>query len=1241
MYLKTLEIIGFKSFAEKTRLNYEPGMTAIVGPNGCGKSNVADAIRWVLGEQSAKALRGVKMEDVIFNGTDTHKPLGMAEVSLTLADCEAILGVEYNEVTITRRVYRSGEGQYFINKQPCRLKDIQRLFMDTGIGTNSYSLMEQGRIDKILSSHPEDRRAVFEEASGITKYKADRREAMRKLEQTEANLLRLEDVVKEVKRQIISMQRQAGKARRYQEIHARLRDLDLYASREKLNELDAQIKTLESRIASITEQDEAIKVDIAQTEQQSAELRNTVALVEQRIQEVMEAGVRTRTELDRVRELIRNNQDRIAEMTALSERDTRDAEGAKANKAGHEKTLAELQAQHAQAGGRRDQADQELAVHVKQLNDAEQRVAEAGRLLHNLRTEQIDLESRVARLQNELAALDAEERQNVIRRERLSAEHAEMQRSLELFQNRQAGMVGRLKQLQEAVQRAARQLETFQGQRADKNQLIQQLRQKSADLRSQIAAKQARIDMLKASDAERKGFPEGARRMLDPDAKLQTDRANVLGPLAELVRAEPEYHLALEAALRPWLDAVVVRDGASAMSFLRELETLASGAARILWSDGGPPSQVKEGVRLINHVTAREDVQGLVERLIGHVVVVDSASGIPQPVPEGLAYVTRAGSFVSAGSVEFWKRENEQSNPLARQQTLAMWQSELDALAAQRDEVQAQLNVVVGEEATMAGAIEQARRELEESRRGLAEAEGENRVITREAQQAAQRAETVAYELQAIEEKSSGGTGRREGILQNIETHRNRMAEIRNTISAKTEELRDLDQVRTNCMAEVTDRRVRYAEAKQQVESLDHRRQQTEARISELQSLIEERARGVSTYQSRIAELRGANETAGERIAPLEAGIAEQQRQLDEAKTERERQNIALAAANAAIREKRELHDDIREKRSACDVEVAQQRMRRQNLADRVTGEWKVMLDDVFTASEPPPAEGQTQLDREGMEVEIAELRAKIEAMGPVNLVAIEEHRELEERYTFLTTQQSDLTNAKQQLMDLIAQINKTTTEMFAETFEKVNTNFQQMFTQMFGGGTAKLVLVEEGDVLESGIEIIARPPGKKLQSVSLLSGGERTMTAVALLFALYMVKPSAFCVLDELDAALDEANIGRFVKTVQGFLDRSQFIVITHNRMTIAAADVLYGVTMEVRGVSKIVSVKFNEQDRRERPVVLEKSAQPAAINPPADVAPAAEPAPKVTPSPVPVAVVTTVESPVEAPVDPDTQTS
>lgn len=1185
MYLKCLELVGFKSFAEKTRLEFEPGMTAIVGPNGCGKSNVSDAVRWVLGEQSAKAMRGAKMEDVIFNGTDSHKPLGMAEVSMTLADCEQALGTEYHEVTVTRRVFRTGEGQYFINKAPCRLKDIQRLFMDTGIGTNSYSLMEQGKIDRILSSHPEDRRAVFEEASGITKYKADRKEAMRKLEQTEANLLRLDDIIREVKRQIISLQRQAGKAKRYQTLQTELRALDLFSTRERLQAMDDEIRTLESRLSSISEQDEAARQDIEQSEQEATRLRDQVHEVEQRISAAMEAAVAARTELERMRELTRNNQDRIQELQGLSERDTRDAEEARQRRDQHEGSLREQQARLERATRERDTAERELAEHVARLTEAEQQVDEAAKLIHRLRTEQVDLDMRAANLQNELSQLDAEERTNILRRERLSAEHAETRRGLEVYEGRQGEMTGRLQQLRAAAEDARHQLEALQGQRCDKMAAVAGLKQTLSDLRSQVAARRAQIELLEASREQREGYSEGARRLLDTSDRLKVDRSLVLGPLAEMIHIDAAYHAALEAALRPWLDAVVVQGDDAALAVLRDLESQAAGSVRLLalGERGASPVPPGPGQRLVDLLQAAEPLKATLLRVIGHVRVVDQLGDVPQPLPDGVAYVTRGGALLSANGVsELWKRDESSTNPLTRQQLLNTWKGQLSELMEQVRAHERSVSALEQEEASVEQAIADARRALEDHRRQMNLAEGEHQVIAQEAQQARERVETVAWELKLIEDQHHTGDDRRTGITRDIEAVRNRQAEIRTTISAKTEELRDLEQTRSRCLADVTDRRVRFSESRQMAESLAAANQQLASRVAELSTLIDERARGISSYQSRIADLQKAVADAAGRVAPLEQEAAAHAHTLEQEKARREEVAASLHTIDASLRGKRNALEDIRSRKSQCDVELAQQRIRRQNLLERVTSEYRIAPEQV--AAEPEPAwENGQRPDRETLETQVAELRAKLEAMGPVNLVAIEEHRELEERYQFLTNQQSDLTSAKTQLMDLIRQINKTTTEMFAQTFDAVNRNFQEMFTKLFGGGSAKLVLIDDGDVLESGIEIIARPPGKKLQTVSLLSGGERTMTAVALLFSLYQVKPSPFCVLDELDAALDDANIGRFVKTVQGFLENSQFVVITHNRQTISAARMLYGVTMEQQGVSKIVSVKFSEHETRE----------------------------------------------------------
>ena len=1183
MYLKSLEIVGFKSFADKTRLEFEPGMTAIVGPNGCGKSNVADSLRWVLGEQSAKALRGAKMEDVIFNGTDTHKPLGMAEVSLCLADCEAVLGTEYNEVTITRRVFRTGEGQYFINKTACRLKDIQRLFMDTGIGTNAYSLMEQGRIDKILSSHPEDRRAVFEEASGITKFKADKREALRKLEQTEANLLRLDDIIREVKRQIISLQRQAGKAKRYQELHSRLRSFDLYATRERMKSLDEDIAALDTKLAALTQQDQQAHQVIEEAETQATALRAEIEQAEQRMREAMEASVSARTELDRVRELARHNIERIQEMQSLAERDTRDADEARARRQQHEQHVAEQQTRLARAVLDRETAERELAEHVARLAEAEKAVDEAGKLLHRLRAEQVDLDMRLANLQNELNALDAKERTNTLRRERLAAEHAETQRAVELYEQRQVDMATRLTTLREEAEKTKSRLDLLQKQRSDKTTAVSGLKQSLSDLRAQAAARKARIELLEASRVQREGFSEGARTLLDRGSKLQIDRAVILGPLAEQIRIEPACQTALEAALRPWLDAIVVQGEAGALAILSEMERHAAGAVRLLAAGASTPPPAVSGKRLLDLVQTSDTVRNALQQIIGNMVLVDQVADIPQPLPPGSAYVTRRGVLVSAdGTAELWKHDEAQGNPLARQQALAEWQAQLDDLQGQMATHEASLKQLQQEEFSVEQAISDARKELEERRRNLNVAEGENQVFGQEAKQARERADTVAWELKSIEEQHHTGDDRRTRITNDMDALRKRQDEIRSTLSSRTEALRELEQNRSRCLNETGDRRVRFSEARQAAQGLETTIGQLASRVTELSALIEERSRGVITYQSRITDLQKAVAEAEARVAPLEAEAAEQARRLDELKLQREGVGARLHESEASLRSLRGQLEDLRKQRSQAEVELAQQRMRRQNQIERITGEYRVSVDQVAAEPEPEWDEG-VKPDRETLETMIAELHTKIEAMGAVNLVAIEEHRELEERFQFLTQQQTDLVNSKNQLMEMIKEINKTTTEMFAQTFEQVNNNFQRLFTKLFGGGTAKLVLIDDGDVLESGIEIIARPPGKKLQTVSLLSGGERTMTAVALLFALYEVKPSPFCVLDELDAALDDANIGRFVKTVQDYLVNSQFVVITHNRQTISAAKALYGVTMEQQGVSKIVSVKFSDHETRE----------------------------------------------------------
>jgi len=1188
VYLKSLELVGFKSFANKTRLDFEPGMTVIVGPNGCGKSNVSDAVRWVLGEQRARALRGATMEDVIFNGTDSAKPLGMAEVSITLADCARSLGIEYDEVCIARRVFRSGESGYFLNRKACRLKDIQRLFMDTGIGTDSYSVLEQGKIDQILSSRPEDRRTVFEEASGITKYKADKKEALRKLEHTEANLLRLADVIREVKRQIISLQRQAGKAKRYKELAEEMRTLDLYVTREKLkdyarklNELAGELQAMERKVGQLHEQ-----VESAEGEAESA--RAALTRLEETISQAMEQASAARGELERSRNLVAMNTDRIAELATLAQRNTQETEEARIRMEAHRAELARIVEELAGAQAEKAAAKVELDRALAAQKEIEERMNAARTGLNNLRNESVALDSKGAKMQNELNELDARDRSALLKKERLATEKAELERALKSFTERQAQMDAKVEELSAKVAAQAEGLNTLNAERSGRKEAIAGQERKLNEAQKAVAAKRAQLEMLSGGEARQEGFPPGAQLLLDPPADFAPGREGIIGPLAEQLKTSPEYQTALEAILRPCIDAIVVRDDAFARTALAWLAAQEAGSVRLLGvavADEEVPLDASShiGQGLLDCIQFGDAVAPLVRRLFWNVRIVGSDVEIPDILSADTVVVSQGGMVVAGdGASELWMPATEDRSPLARHQLREQLTAEIGALEREVRAIESTLETLRGEASGMAAAIDGARQALEESRRELALQQGERQVIVRETATVRDRVATVAFEYANLAKSESQGAERRMRLATELQEVRDRQANVRTGIADGTKALSEIEERRSDALAVTSEHRVVHSQKSQALEHLDNRRQPMEARIRELEELIQERTGGIDTYNRRIADLKASIEEENARTGPLEARLAETTQTLENERARREETIRLLTTAENRLRGLRNELEEQLTRKSRFEVERAEYKMRHDNALERVTGAYHITKEELSEA-EPPRWENDEVPEREVIETRVAELQAKIDSMGPVNLVAIEEHAELEERFAFLNQQQDDLLSAKQQLLEMIRTINSTTTELFKETFDKVNANFEVMFTKLFGGGTAKLVLTDDEDVLEAGIEIIARPPGKKLQTISLLSGGERTMTAVALLFSLFKVKPSPFCVLDELDAALDDANINRFVEALKEFLKQSQFVIITHSRQTIAAADVIYGVTMQTRGISKVVSMKFADYQARE----------------------------------------------------------
>ena len=1176
MHLKTLEIVGFKSFADKTTLSFEPGMTAIVGPNGCGKSNVADCLRWVLGEQSPKALRGSQMVDCIFSGTDDRKPLGMAEVSVTFADCEQFLNTEYNEVTITRRVFRSGEGQYFINKTPCRLKDINRLFMDTGVGTTSYSMMEQGRIDAILSARPEDRRAVFEEASGIMKFKSDKKEAIRKLEHTEANLLRLSDVIREVKRQIGSLQRQAGKARRYKSQQEELRKLDIFTTKQRLREADETLSELASRLENMTLRQNALRGDIRDNEAKASSQREQLTQTEREIGSVLEAGVRARSKLDHTREMIELNQQRIAEYDSLSSRDEGEIVHSREQLVQFKAIIAEQEERIGQATSEQRAAEKEYNAEAETLGAHQARVDQLRSQIHELRDEYVELESLSSRLQNEMVELQSRERTNVIQKEKLAAEKSQLTHVLEAYTSREdsaGGEIGELANSAGDEESKARKLETAREESAcQREKLIDEYNA----LEKQAASGTARLELLTESGG---GGSTDTRRDLEKARTLDADASDILGDLASCIEVEPDYARAMEAALKSWLEAVIVRDAKTAITMVDQATSRQLGPMQLLPLDVGarkaflPPS----GDRLLDHVACDDEIRQLMEQLVGRVLVVDDFSG-PPPPPQ-VSYVTRDGRVLHAsGALELWSSESEMSSPLTRKSMIETQRRELDATESQLATLREKREADNRRIEALESEIPAQRSTLENCRRTLAQKEGEFQVVSGEANEARARLETVTWELQELNRQGDSEHGQEKETAQRLSELREQREKLSQTIAERTRELQDLESRQMEMQTRVTELRVLFEGLSHRLENLAGQLENTRTRAKDLELAVKGRTETIESYSANVQRLTESVEKAHDQLGSMESAVTSEQEKTELLQRQREQLDAQIKRVDEILAGKRAALEESGEARSEAEIQLTEARMRRQNQVERVTSEYSLSVEN-FEAEPEPEWEDDGCPDFDSIETTIAELRTKLDAMGPVNLVAIEEYKELEARYAFLTEQEEDLVKSKQQLMDMIRKINRTTSEKFQSTFDQVNEKFLKTFRRLFNGGTAKLVLVNEEDVLECGIEIIARPPGKRLQNVSLLSGGERTLTAVSLLFAIYMIKPSPFCMLDELDAALDDSNIGRFVDMLQSFLGQSQFVIITHNRATIAAANTLYGITMPERGISKIVSMRFNDR--------------------------------------------------------------
>jgi chromosome segregation protein len=1217
MYLKQLQMIGFKSFPEKTSLEFISGVTAIVGPNGCGKSNVCDAIRWVLGEQSAKALRGGEMADVIFNGADSRKPLSMAEVSLTFSGCKDVLktgalanlDINFDEVTVSRRIFRDGHGEYLINKTPCRLKDVHSLFMDTGIGRSSYSIMEQGKIDMILSSRPEDRRAIFEEAAGITKYKSQKKEALRKLEYTEANLLRVGDILQEVKRQMNSLHRQANKARRYQEMMQELSKLDTTLARHDYDQLTAEIRGLERDQQGLLARIEDARIEINSSEGAIHEQRASLDKLEGDIQNTIREQSDVQGQIDRDQDRITVHHERIREAESSIQLAEKEMTGIREE---HHRSNGELQKllEHLRT------ANDTLAASQASLDAAQHELAESERahrahaeLRIELQGRILDCDSNLANLRSQLASLEKQKKQAADRRKELEQEQVRWLHKQEEQKHRIESMNGEILSFQTAF---SQNKDTVQGTEENLRKARHEVKQLQADLvesQKHLAEKSSRLEVLRQLEAAYEGYSEGAqaviRKLSDAGSAQAGELSRMVGTLASLIDVDPKFALAIEAALGTALEVIIVRNQHDAMELLQQLRQENLGRASFALPFSLPMPQQYDlplgGLIFASHaIRPAPEVEALTRHLLGDTVIVESLEKALQlrATHPSFAFVTLDGEIVSemgivtggshtAASFNLLERRNE-IHSLG--QEVRHLEDGVSDLSRQKGEWEARLNL-------FEQSLDTKRDEARSSEVMLAEKNGELKRLQNESGEISSRVGIIQREIAGLDQQASHD----QASMEQLSTETTTESETREGLSLRLKDLdrdiavkeRDVEARRLSA----GDARVEFGKKQEFLAGLETQRSTLEQQVAGLDQNLSNRLAQVKDLRARIVQWNGEIAACRERVRGKEASC-------DSIEARRKTLVEEKQAMVAKIEEQEHSVEDLRQKLEALqgeghqiDLRISKQRIECDNLVQRIFSQYHVDLRTTPPSVEQAATEAEPNWEE--IQARVVELRSKLEAAGPVNLEAVKEYDELQERHSFINKEFEDLNKAKGDLHEIITRINKTTKELFSDTFEKVRANFQQVFGELFGGGKANLLLLDETDPLECGIEIVAKPPGKQLTNISLLSGGEKTMTAVALLFAIYMVKPSPFCVLDEMDAPLDESNIGRFIKMLQRFLHQSQFLLITHNKKTIAIADVIYGVTMEEPGVSKHVSVKFTTDEEHTRRQALHKAgeSEPEAV--------------------------------------------
>ena len=1181
MRLKSLKLRGFKSFAEEVELLFDKGITVIVGPNGCGKSNISDAVRWVLGEQSTKSLRCSRMEDVIFNGGTDSKPQNHAYVALRFSNEDGLLPLDSPEVEIARQLHRSGESKYFINGTPCLLRDIRDLFIDTGIGANAYSLMEQNNIDLILNSKPHERRFLFDEVAGINRYKQRKNAALRKLEDTEANLARINDVIIELERQTESLHQQAEIARRYFNLEEKLKSAEIERARRRFDRLAKELSEAERELKEISSKLSGRRVEIESLESSIAKINSRRDEMEAEISDLSERIRKIESEIERTESNIAIYKDRQANISNQRRQARYEIELVEKRLEEIEKSMESRSQERKKLEIELELESSRLKAHEAFISQIESSLSRARSEISALKSQMISLFDERTKLQNELSSINSrlEYSENRIARlsndegsfkaelDEVNAQIEELQRRSKLIESEMISMDAGLKEIESQISSSERQLRRIEAE--------------ISGIQQSLGMSLSRLKSLKELQSGYEGYYSGVRavmkaRELDPD-----EFSGICGVVGELIRTEPEYELAIEVALGSGIQNVIVETAEDAQRAIEMLKRTGTGRVTFLPLDILRARKFTGGEKLLNHtgviglaselVSFDPRYNVAVEYLLANTLVVenlDIAISISRRFKPACRLVTLEGEIISAsGAITGGSGKSSTFGLLSRGR-------EIDELERRIEKLSSRLSEKDAERKGLSAKIASLKREKQQIISSSQERKIQMAEISKEIQALERRRDRLQKELEVL--KSEG-----EVVKSDLEELSKRKSEIEaelkeierrySSLSRKSQRLSEQMESEMDKRREVErlcgEKRIQLATIREKIRSIDESIGAMEEERSRIGERIEEFRETIRSAERSYAEIVEKIEEEQHKFLRLEQTLFDLNERAGALAREKEELLGEMEKAERRLRYLRRSIASIEARKHELDVTYTELQIQMDNLKTSVKERFNFALEEARPA--------MTELDDDELNRLIEEIKDEIREMGSVNLKAIEDYKRHKERLDFMKRQRDDLVEARNSIYKVINRINATSRRMFLDSFNKVNENFKEVFRELFEGGEAELVLTGE-DALECGVDIIAHPPGKKPGSITMLSGGERALVAIALLFGIFKLKPSPFCILDEVDAALDEANVLRFTRLIKGFSHNTQFIIITHNKRTMEIAETMYGVTMEKAGVSKLVSVKF-----------------------------------------------------------------